>query len=65
LWGLLPRPGTARVFIYRNARDIADTVRLDKDKTEGLEPKVADTLVCMIAEASGDKRACCRAEPEE
>src|SRR5262249_24895987 len=36
-WGLLPRPGTARVYLYPNARGglvIADVVRLDKWHTE-------------------------------
>ncbi len=57
-WGLLPRPGTAEVYVYPNARDgkvIADVVRLDKGHTEGLEPNVTEALVRMIAEAPGGK----------
>ncbi len=57
-WGLLPRPGTAQVFVYPNARDgrvIADVVRLDKGHTEGLEPKVTEELIKLIVSASGGK----------
>jgi hypothetical protein len=57
-WGLMPRPGTARVYIYPNAkggRVIADVVRLDKGHTEGLEPKVTEELVKLIVSASGGK----------
>ncbi len=57
-WGLLPRPGTARVYVYPNARDrrlIADVVRLDKGHTEGLEPKITEALIKMMAGAPGGK----------
>jgi hypothetical protein len=57
-WGLLPRPGTAQVYIYPNARDgrlIADVVRLDKGHTEGLEPKITEELIKMIVAAPGGK----------
>jgi pimeloyl-ACP methyl ester carboxylesterase len=57
-WGLLPRPGTAQVYVYPNARDgrvIADVVRLDKGHTEGLEPKVTEELIKLIVSASGGK----------
>ena len=57
-WGLLPRPGTANVYVYPNARDgrvIADVVRLDKGHTEGLEPHVTEALIQMIAAAPGGK----------
>ncbi len=57
-WGLLPRPGVAQVYVYPNARDgrvIADVVRLDKGHTEGLEPKITEMLVKMMAEAPGGK----------
>lgn len=57
-WGLEPRPGTAQVYVYPNARDgrvIADVVRLDKGHTEGLEPRITETLVRMIVEAPGGK----------
>ena len=57
-WGLFPRPGTAQVYVYPNARDgrlIADVVRLDKGHTEGLEPKITDELIRMMVGAPGGK----------
>lgn len=57
-WGLLPRPGTARVYVYPNARGgrvIADVVRLDKGHTEGLEPRITEELVRMMVGAPGGK----------
>jgi pimeloyl-ACP methyl ester carboxylesterase len=57
-WGLFPRPGTAEVFVFPDARDgrvIADIVRLDKGHTEGYEPKITETLVRMISDAPGGK----------
>ncbi len=57
-WGLSPRPGTAEVYVYPNARDgrlIADVVRLDKGHTEGLEPNVTEALVKLIVAAPGGK----------
>ena len=57
-WGLLPRPGTAQVYVYPNARDgrvIADVVRMDKGHTEGLEPKVTEALIAMMVAAPGRK----------
>ncbi len=57
-WGLLPRPGTAEVFVFENARDgrvIADVVRLDKGHTEGLEPRITEKLVELIVSAPGGK----------
>lgn len=50
-WGLSPRPGTAQVYIYPNARGgrlIADVVRLDKGHTEGLEPRITEELIKMM-----------------
>jgi hypothetical protein len=64
-WGLRPRPGTARIYVYPNAqggRVIADVVRLDKGHTEGLEPRVTEELVRMMVAAPGGKL---RAAPEE
>jgi hypothetical protein len=58
VWGLLPRPGTAVIYNYPDARQgrvIADVVRLDKGHTEGLEPNVTRTLVEMIVAAPGGK----------
>ncbi len=57
-WGLKPRPGTARVYVYPNARGgllIADVVRMDKGHTEGLEPKITEKLVEMIVSSPGGK----------
>jgi hypothetical protein len=57
-WGLLPRPGTAQVYVYPSARGgrvIADVVRLDKGHTEGLEPKITEELIKLIVSAPGGK----------
>jgi len=57
-WGLLPRPGTAQVWVYPNARGgrlIGDVVRLDKGHTEGLEPKVTEALIELLVSAPGGK----------
>ena len=57
-WGLLPRPGTAQIYVYPKARDrrlIADVVRLDKGHTEGLEPKITEELIKMMVAAPGGK----------
>jgi hypothetical protein len=57
-WGLLPRPGTARRYVFPDAdqgRLIADVVRLDKGHTEGLEPNITRALVEMILAAPGGK----------
>ena len=52
------RPGKADVYVYPNCkggRVVADVVREDKGHTEGLEPKVTEALVKMIADAPGGK----------
>ena len=57
-WGLKPRPGTARLYLYQNARGgrvIADVVRLDKGHTEGLEPNVTEALIKLMLSAPGGK----------
>jgi pimeloyl-ACP methyl ester carboxylesterase len=57
-WGLLPRPGTAEVYVYPGARDgrvIADVIRLDKGHTEGFEPRVTEALIGLLVSASGGK----------
>jgi hypothetical protein len=60
-WGLLPRPGTAEVYVYpgaRGGRVIADVVRLDKGHTEGYEPHITEELVkIMVAAPAGKLRA--------
>jgi hypothetical protein len=62
-WGLLPRPGTAQVYVYpgaRGGRVIADVVRLGKGHTEGLEPHVTEELVKMMVAAPSGKLAAAR-----
>ncbi len=57
-WGLLPRPGTARVFVYPDCaggRVVADVVRIDKGHTEGLESQVTNALVELVRSATGGK----------
>jgi hypothetical protein len=57
-WGLLPRPGTAQVYIYPNCKEgrvVADVVRLEKGHTEGLEPAISEELVKLMLSASGGK----------
>jgi poly(3-hydroxybutyrate) depolymerase len=59
-WGLLPRPGTAEVFVYPGCDDgrvVADVVRIDKGHTEGLEPAVTEALVSLMVSASGGRIA--------
>ncbi|MEM5516033.1 alpha/beta hydrolase [Henriciella sp. AS95] len=60
VWGLEARPGDAEVFVYPNCkgdRVVADVVRLDKGHTEGLEPKVTETIVKLMISAPGGKIA--------
>jgi hypothetical protein len=57
-WGMQARPGTAQVYVFPDARDgrvIADIVRLDKGHTEGLEPKITETIVKLMVGAPGGK----------
>lgn len=57
-WGREARPGTAQVYEFPNCnggRIVADVLRMDKGHTEGLEPKVTETLVKMIVSAPGGK----------
>jgi pimeloyl-ACP methyl ester carboxylesterase len=57
-WGLLPGPGKAQVAVYSNCKEgmvVADVVRIDKGHTEGLEPKITETLVKMMTSAKGGK----------
>jgi hypothetical protein len=59
-WGREARPGTAHVFVYPNCgggRIVADVLRMDKGHTEGLEPRVTETLIEMIVAAPGGKLA--------
>ena len=57
-WGLLPRPGTAQMFVYPNCSGghvVADFMRMDKGHTEGLEPRVTEEIVKMLLSARGGK----------
>jgi hypothetical protein len=57
-WGREARPGTAEVYVYpdcENGRLVADVLRLDKGHTEGLEPRVSEALIAMMASARGGK----------
>ena len=59
-WGLRPRPGSAELYVYPDARDrrvIADVVRLDKGHTEGLEPRVTEAIVQLMVQEPGGKLA--------
>ncbi len=57
-WGRDARPGTAQVYEYPSCdshRIVFDVLRMDKGHTEGLEPKVTEALVRMMASAPGGK----------
>jgi hypothetical protein len=57
-WGREARPGTAQVYEFPKCKDgriVADVLRMDKGHTEGLEPKVTEALVKMMASAPGGK----------
>ncbi len=57
-WGLKPKPGTAQVFVYPNARGgrvIADIVRIDKGHTEGFEPAVTNSILKLLVQEPGGK----------
>ncbi len=57
-WGGATGPGTATVETYAGCADgrlVADIVRLNKGHTEGLEPKVTETIVRMMTSAAGGK----------
>jgi hypothetical protein len=57
-WGLLPRPGTARLYAYPGCNDgrvVADVVRLEKGHTEGLEPNVTEAIVKLMVSAKGGR----------
>jgi hypothetical protein len=57
-WGREARPGSAQVYEYpkcKNGRVVADVLRMDKGHTEGLEPKVTEAIIKMMAAAPGGK----------
>jgi hypothetical protein len=49
-----PAPQSHRSGAHEG-RLIADVVRLDKGHTEGLEPRITETLVRLMVEAPGGK----------
>jgi poly(3-hydroxybutyrate) depolymerase len=54
VWGLSPRPGVGRVYLYPNCQDgrvVADIVRGDKGHTEGLEPRITEEIVKLMVSA--------------
>jgi hypothetical protein len=60
VWGMKARPGKAKVWVYpkcKGGRLVADVERMDKGHTEGLEPKITEDLVKMMAAAPGGKVA--------
>jgi hypothetical protein len=62
-WGLLPGPGTAKVYRYpacAEGRVVADVVRLAKGHTEGLEPSVTEALVELMLAAPGGRSGSAR-----
>ena len=48
-------PGLRLSQTRATAALIADVVRLDKGHTEGLEPRITETLIKMIVAAPGGK----------
>ncbi len=57
-WGGKPGPGTAEVYTFPNCNEgevVADIVRLNKGHTEGLEPKITEKIVEMMASIPGGK----------
>lgn len=59
-WGREARPGTAEVYLYpecEGGRVVADVLRLDKGHTEGLEPRVTEAILRLMASAPGGKLA--------
>jgi hypothetical protein len=60
VWGMKARPGTAEEYLYpqcQGGRVVADFVRLDKGHTEGLEPRVTESIVKLMVSAPGGKIA--------
>jgi pimeloyl-ACP methyl ester carboxylesterase len=60
VWGMKAGPGATEEFDFpkcKGGRVVADFVRKDKGHTEGLEPKVTEAIVKMMAGASGSKIA--------
>jgi hypothetical protein len=52
--GRFARSGRAEVFVYpkcTGGRLVADVLRLDKGHSEGLEPRVTESLIRMMLSA--------------
>ena len=57
-WGTTARPGTAQVYEFPGCKDgriVVDVVRMNKGHTEGLEPKITETIVEKMLAAKGGK----------
>jgi pimeloyl-ACP methyl ester carboxylesterase len=57
-WGTTARPGTAQVFEFpkcKGGRVVVDVIRMNKGHTEGLEPKITETIITYIKKAKGGK----------
>jgi hypothetical protein len=57
-WGGEPAPGFADVFVFPNCeggRVVADVIRYGKGHTEGLEPRVTEAIIELMASASGGR----------
>jgi len=58
VWGMKAAPGKSELFAWqgcKGGRVVADVIRDNKGHTEGLEPKVTETLIQMIVAAPGGK----------
>lgn len=57
-WGTTARPGTAQVYEFPKCKDgrvVVDVIRMNKGHTEGLEPKIMDTILKYMMDAKGGK----------
>lgn len=57
-WGTTARPGTAQVYEFPKCKDgrvVVDVIRMNKGHTEGLEPKIMDTILKYMMSAKGGK----------
>jgi len=57
-WGTTARPGTAQLYEFPKCKDgriVVDVIRMNKGHTEGLEPKIMDTIVKYMLAAKGGK----------
>jgi pimeloyl-ACP methyl ester carboxylesterase len=57
-WGTTARPGAAQVYEFPKCKDgrvVVDVMRMNKGHTEGLEPKITETIVKYMLSAKGGK----------